>query len=79
MRTSGRSDLYAKAKARAKARSAAITLAGQDIAPLPKVADAARRTRADRDFKFFCESYFLHLFTLAGSAGAIVLVPGVDF
>jgi hypothetical protein len=40
---------YSRAKEHAKARSAAITLAGQDIAPLPKVADAARRARADRD------------------------------
>jgi hypothetical protein len=35
-----RSSAYQKAKDRAKARSAAITLAGQDIAPLPRVADA---------------------------------------
>ena len=51
-------------KARAKARSAAVTLAGQDIGGLPPIADRVRRGRADRDFKFFCETYFPHLFTL---------------
>ncbi len=39
---------YAKVKDRAKARSAAIILAGQDIALLPKVADAARSTLTRR-------------------------------
>jgi hypothetical protein len=58
---------YQKAKEHAKARSAAITLAEQDIAPLPKVGDALRRARADRDFKFFCETYFPHLFTVAAA------------
>jgi hypothetical protein len=46
--------VYQKAKDRAKARSAAITLARQDIAPLPRIGDASRRGRADRDFKSFC-------------------------
>ena len=51
---------YSRQKDRAKTRSAAITLAGQDIAPLPKIADPERRARADRDLKFFCETYFPH-------------------
>jgi hypothetical protein len=58
---------YQQVKDRAKARSAAITLAGQDIAPLPRIGDSNRRVRADRDFKSFCESYFPHLFTLTWS------------
>jgi len=52
------SDAYRKAKDRAKARSAAVTLAGQDIAPLPPIRDAARRARADASFRVFCEPYF---------------------
>ena len=60
-----RSTTYQKVKDRAKARAAAITLAGQDIAPMPSPKDMARRARADRDFKFFCETYFPHLFTVA--------------
>jgi hypothetical protein len=38
---------YQKAKERTKARSAAITLAGQDIAPIPLPKDQARQPRAD--------------------------------
>ena len=60
-------EAYQQAKARAKARSAVITLAGQDIAPMPAPRELARRARADRDFRFFCEAYFPHLFTLAWS------------
>ena len=69
---------YAKAKERAKARSAAITLAGQDIAPLPKIGDSGRRARADRDFKFFCETYFLHLFTLAWSQDHLRVIAKIE-
>jgi len=47
---------YRKVKEPAKARSAAITLAGQDIAPMPSPRDPRRRARADRDFKFLCEA-----------------------
>ncbi len=46
--------VYQKVKARAKARSAAVTLTGQDIGGLPPIADRVRRSRADRDFKPAC-------------------------
>lgn len=72
------SQTYQKAKDRAKARSAAITLAGQDISPLPKVGDAARRARADRDFKFFCEAYFPHLFSLAWSQDHLRVIAKIE-
>jgi hypothetical protein len=45
---------YQKVKARAKARSAAVTLAGQDIGGLPPIADRVRRGRADRDLNPAC-------------------------
>ena len=71
-------DAYEAAKARAKARSAAITLAGQDIAPMPMPNDPGRRGRADRDFKFFCETYFPHLFTLAWSQDHLRVVAKIE-
>ncbi len=58
---------YSRVKQRARARSAEVTLAGQDIAPLPAVSDPDRRSRADSDFRFFCETYFPHVFTWAWS------------
>jgi hypothetical protein len=69
---------YQKAKERAKDRSAAITLAGQDIAPIPLPKDQVRRSRADRDFKFFCESYFSHLFTLAWSQDHLRVIAKIE-
>ncbi len=54
-------------KDRAKPRSAAATLAGQDIAPLPPIRDVARRARDDASFRVFCETYFPHLFWLSWS------------
>ncbi|MCY2927889.1 MAG: phage terminase large subunit family protein [Planctomycetota bacterium] len=73
-----RAQAYQRVKDRAKARSSAIVLAGQDIAPLPKVADARRRARADRDFKFFCETYFPHLFTLEWSQDHLRVIGKIE-
>jgi len=55
-------EAYRRLKERARARSAALTLAGQDIGTLPPVRDPVRRARADREFRFFCEAYFAHVF-----------------
>ena len=71
-------EAYRRAKDRAKARSAAITLAGQDIAPLPAVRDLARRARADRDFRFFCETYFPHVFTLPWSPDHLRVIQKIE-
>ena len=67
-----------KVKKRAKARAAVITLAGQDIAPMPSPKDMSRRARADRDFKFFCETYFPHLFTLAWSQDHLRVINKIE-
>lgn len=40
------------------ARKNLDTWARQNIAPLPDIADMARRERARTDFRFFCETYF---------------------
>jgi hypothetical protein len=60
---------YQKAKDLAKARSAAITLAGQDIAPThrPRTPAGGRGRIGTSSLpavgRFFCEAYFPHLFT----------------
>jgi hypothetical protein len=69
---------YQKARDRAKARSAVITLAGQDIAPIPPVRSMANRTRADDDFRFFCETYFPHLFSLDWSADHLRVIAKIE-
>src|SRR5512140_3622000 len=69
---------YKAAKARAGARSKAMVLAGQDIGALPPVKDVARRSRADGDFRYFCESYFPRLFTLAWSQDHLKVIAKIE-
>ena len=57
-------DPYGTMKERARARNAAASLAGRDIGELPDPVNPARRLRAARDFRFFCESYFPFTFHL---------------
>src|SRR5512147_1274753 len=72
------SQAYSRVKARSRARSAALVLAGQDIGALPPVRAVARRARADLDFRFFCESYFPRLFTLAWSADHLKIIAKIE-
>ncbi|MFM7845151.1 MAG: hypothetical protein ACKPEY_13090, partial [Planctomycetota bacterium] len=60
-------DPYEAVKERARARNAAIALAGRDIGELPAVANPDRKTKASSDFRFFCDSYFPLTFHLPWS------------
>src|ERR1035441_7314500 len=77
-KASNHKQAYDRNRADAKARSSAITLAGQDIAPLPKIADSARRLRADRELQFFCEAYFGHVFTKAWSQDHLRVIAKIE-
>ena len=57
-------DPYDTLKERARARNAALSLAGRDIGEIPAVVDPQRRAAAEMDFRFFCEAYFSAAFTL---------------
>lgn len=48
-------------------RQAAITKAGQDIGPIPKIVNPGRRRRGINSFGYFCRTYFPEAFTLAWS------------
>ncbi len=54
-------------KERARARNAALALAGRDIGELPVADNADRKNRASRDFQYFCESYFPLTFNIPWS------------
>ena len=55
-------DPYGQLKERARARNAAMSLAGRDIGELPAVVNPERKARASTNFRFFCEAYFpLHV------------------
>jgi hypothetical protein len=60
-------DPYETMKDRARARNAALSLAGRDIGELPAVVNPERKERAERDFCFFCENYFPSTFHLPWS------------
>ena len=59
-------DPYEALKERARARNAALSLAGRDIGELPAVVDPERKAQAEKDFRFFCEAYFPATFTWPG-------------
>ena len=69
---------YHKHRERARSRSAAITLVGQEIGAIPPIRDLARRRRADDDFRFFCETYFRKVFCLAWSADHLRVIAKIE-
>ena len=71
-------DPYESLKDRARARNAAIALAGRDIGELPAVVDPARKEKAARDFCFFCESYFPQTFHLAWSPDHLKVIGKIE-
>jgi hypothetical protein len=71
-------DPYAAVKERARARSAALSLAGRDIGDLPAVANPERKASAAGDFQFFCESYFPLTFHLAWSPDHLKVIRKIE-
>lgn len=59
---------YDEAKRRQAQRNRAATKASQDIAPIPDVADPARRKRAGKSLRVFAETYFPQIFWRPWSA-----------
>ncbi len=64
-RTTNGVDPYDAMKERARARNAALALAGRDMVNC-QVDNPDRKDRASRDFRYFCETYFPLTFHLAG-------------
>jgi len=71
-------DPYEALKERARARNAALSLAGRDIGELPAVVNPERKQRAERDFRFFCESYFPATFHLKWSADHLKVIAKIE-
>jgi hypothetical protein len=69
---------YQRHRERAKVRSAAITAAGQELGAIPPPKDLQRRTRADGDFRYFCETYFHEEFFLAWSADHLRVIEKIE-
>ena len=71
-------DPYAEFKDHARARNAAMSLAGRDIGELPAVVNLDRKARAASDFRFFCESYFPYTFSLPWSADHLKVIARIE-
>ncbi|WP_460167035.1 terminase gpA endonuclease subunit [Thermostilla marina] len=71
-------DPYESLKERARARNAALSLAGRDIGELPEVVDPERKEKASRNFRFFCESYFPLTFHLAWSPDHLKVIGKIE-
>ena len=72
-------DPYETLKERARARNAALSLAGRDIGELPEVVDPGTQgSRRPSNFRFFCESYFPLTFHLAWSPDHLKVIRKIE-
>ena len=69
---------YEKLKEQARARNAALSLAGRDIGELPAIVNPERKARAEQDFRFFCESYFPFTFHLPWSPDHLKVIAKIE-
>lgn len=71
-------DPYERMKESARARNAALALAGRDIGELPAVVDPERKKKASRDFRYFCETYFPWTFHLKWSPDHLKVIAKIE-
>ena len=71
-------DPYEALKERARARNAALSLAGRDIGELPDVVNPERKDRAATDFRYFCDSYFPSTFHLPWSGDHLKVIAKIE-
>lgn len=69
---------YEAHKERARQRNIELSLSGRDIGEMPAVVNADRKTRAARDFRFFCERYLPQTFHLAWSPDHLKVVARIE-
>jgi len=69
---------YEAMKEAQAARNRVKALAGRDIGELPAVGDPERRARAEREFRFFCETYFPLTFHLPWSPDHLKVIAKVE-
>lgn len=71
-------DPYEAMKERARARNAALAVAGRDIGELPAVVNPERKARAKNDFRYFCEAYFPQTFHLTWSPDHLKVIAKIE-
>lgn len=70
--------VYEWKKEKARQREAEMSLSGRDIGDIPKVANPERRKEAEGSFRFFCETYFSQIFTLAWSDDHLKVIGRIE-
>jgi hypothetical protein len=71
-------DPYQRMKESARARNAALALAGRDIGELPEVENTDRKAQSARSFRYFCESYFPLTFDLGWSPDHLKVLGKIE-
>ncbi len=71
-------DPYERMRESARARNAALALAGRDIGELPAVVSPDRKLKASRDFRYFCETYFPMTFHLNWSPDHLKVIAKIE-
>ena len=69
---------YDAVKERARVRAEQLSLSGRDIGELPVIANAERKQRASRNFRFFCEQYFPQTFHLPWSPDHLKVIAKIE-
>jgi hypothetical protein len=69
---------YEAIKEQSRARNAAISVAGRDIAPLPAVVDPVRKANAVRNYQTFCDTYFPRTFHLPWSDDHLKVIRKIE-
>ena len=69
---------YEAVKERSRIRSAELSALGRDIGSIPEVVDAERKQKGERDFRFFCQSYFPQTFHLPWSQDHLKVIAKIE-
>jgi len=69
---------YAAMKKAAAERNRIKAEAGRDIGALPTVANFERKAKAEKDFRFFCETYFNRTFHLQWSDDHLKIIAKIE-
>lgn len=69
---------YERKKDSALIRSRQKVAEGREIGPLPPVADQERKRRAFESLRYFAETYFPHIFTLAWSHNHLTAIERIE-
>jgi len=73
-----RKDQYARRKARARDAAAQQVAAGQDIGPLPPIANPERRAACAKSLRLFCETYHVARFPLKWSDDHLEVIERIE-